>query len=242
MEQRGTPPAERGLGHLLFQRHLHHFQRCGGQPAAGRIRLCLWHDWHSAQPAGASATWLAGLLAGALVGKMGTKPLRPALTIGCAVGYGLTPDRPAHLLALAFFIVGIAKGSVLNTCTILCRGAATCRLHRGMNTPCTPAGTCGAPACPFLISAAARSAPRWPCWRWQRWVWVLWLVHLFTPWQAAPRPKKLSPIELLRSSRFWLLTGLLFCQNAEQSVVGWMVTYFMTAASLQARWRPIPSP
>ena len=27
--------------------------------------------------------------------------------------------------------------------------------------------------------------------------------------------------------RFWLLTGLLFCQNAaEQSVTGWMVTYF----------------
>ena len=31
----------------------------------------------------------------------------------------------------------------------------------------------------------------------------------------------------LRSARFWLLTGLLFCQNAaEQSVTGWMVTYF----------------
>ena len=31
----------------------------------------------------------------------------------------------------------------------------------------------------------------------------------------------------LHSVRFWLLTGLLFCQNAaEQSVTGWMVTYF----------------
>ena len=32
---------------------------------------------------------------------------------------------------------------------------------------------------------------------------------------------------MLHSAQFWLLTGLLFCQNAaEQSVTGWMVTYF----------------
>ena len=77
---------------------------------------------------------LAGLLAGALVGKMGMKPSVLLLTIGYAVGYGLMglTGLPI-LLALAFFIVGIAKGSVLNTCTILVSGNSADRT-RGMNT------------------------------------------------------------------------------------------------------------
>lgn len=51
------------------------------------------------------------------------KPSVLLLTIGYAVGYGLMglTGLPI-LLALAFFIVGIAKGSVLNTCTILVSG------------------------------------------------------------------------------------------------------------------------
>ena len=98
---------------------------------------------------------LAGLLAGALVGKMGMKPSVLLLTIGYAVGYGLMglTGLPI-LLALAFFIVGIAKGSVLNTCTILVSGNSADRT-RGMNTM-HACYACGALLCPFLISAAAR--------------------------------------------------------------------------------------
>jgi len=57
---------------------------------------------------------------------------------------------------------------------------------------------------------------------------VLWLVYLFTPMAGRAKAKEaVTDWSFLRSSRFWLLTGLLFCQNAaEQSVVGWMVTYF----------------
>ena len=44
------PPAERGLHHLLFQRHLCHLQRRGGQPIAGAVRLCLRYDRHAAVP------------------------------------------------------------------------------------------------------------------------------------------------------------------------------------------------
>ena len=170
---------------------------------------------------------LAGLLAGALVGKMGMKPSVLLLTIGYAVGYGLMglTGLPI-LLALAFFIVGIAKGSVLNTCTILVSGNSADRT-RGMNTM-HACYACGALLCPFLISAAARVSTTLAVLALAALGLVLWLVYLFTPMAGRAKAKEaVTDWSFLRSSRFWLLTGLLFCQNAaEQSVVGWMVTYF----------------
>ena len=170
---------------------------------------------------------LAGLLAGALVGKMGMKPSVLLLTIGYAVGYGLMglTGLPI-LLVLAFFIVGIAKGSVLNTCTILVSGNSADRT-RGMNTM-HACYACGALLCPFLISAAARVSTTLAVLALAALGLVLWLVYLFTPMAGRAKAKEaVTDWSFLRSSRFWLLTGLLFCQNAaEQSVVGWMVTYF----------------
>ena len=170
---------------------------------------------------------LAGLLAGALVGKMGMKPSVLLLTIGYAVGYGLMglTGLPI-LLALAFFIVGIAKGSVLNTCTILVSGNSADRT-RGMNTM-HACYACGALLCPFLISATARVSTTLAVLALAALGLVLWLVYLFTPMAGRAKAKEaVTDWSFLRSSRFWLLTGLLFCQNAaEQSVVGWMVTYF----------------
>ena len=166
---------------------------------------------------------LAGLLAGALVGKMGMKPSVLLLTIGYAVGYGLMglTGLPI-LLALAFFIVGIAKGSVLNTCTILVSGNSSDRT-RGMNTM-HACYACGALLCPFLISAAARVSTTLAVLALAALGLVLWLVYLFTPMAGRAKAKEaVTDWSFLRSSRFWLL----FCQNAaEQSVVGWMVTYF----------------
>ena len=98
---------------------------------------------------------LAGLLAGALVGKMGMKPSVLLLTIGYAVGYavmGLT--GAVALLAASFFVVGIAKGSVINTCTILVSDHSADRT-RGMNLMHS-CYACGALLCPFLIAAAGR--------------------------------------------------------------------------------------
>ena len=130
------------------------------------------------------------------------------------------------LLALAFFIVGIAKGSVLNTCTILVSGNSADRT-RGMNTM-HACYACGALLCPFLISAAARVSTTLAVLALAALGLVLWLVYLFTPMAGRAKAKEaVTDWSFLRSSRFWLLTGLLFCQNAaEQSVVGWMVTYF----------------
>ena len=60
---------------------------------------------------------VGNLLAGLLIGML---PSVMLLTIGYAVGYGIMGLTGVEiLLAVAFFVVGIAKGSVINTCTIL---------------------------------------------------------------------------------------------------------------------------
>ena len=186
---------------------------------------------------------LAGLLAGALVGKMGMKPSVLLLTIGYAVGYGLMglTGLPI-LLALAFFIVGIAKGSVLNTCTILVSGNSADRT-RGMNTM-HACYACGALLCPFLISAAARVSTTLAVLALAALGLVLWLVYLFTPMAGRAKAKE-------------AVTDWSFCAPPASGCspaccsarmppsralwAGWSPTS-RTAASLQARWRPIPSP
>ena len=61
------------------------------------------------------------------------KPSVLLLTIGYAVGYGIMGLTGVEiLLAVAFFVVGIAKGSVINTCTILVSDHSADRT-RGMN-------------------------------------------------------------------------------------------------------------
>ena len=98
---------------------------------------------------------LAGLLIGMLSSVLGMKPSVLLLTIGYAVGYGIMGLTGVEiLLAVAFFVVGIAKGSVINTCTILVSDHSADRT-RGMNLMHS-CYACGALLCPFLIAAAAK--------------------------------------------------------------------------------------
>ena len=138
---------------------------------------------------------LAGFLAGVLPGVLGLKPSVLLLTIGYTLGYGIMGFTGAEvLLAAAFFLVGIAKGSAMNACTILVSDNSADRT-RGMNLMHS-CYACGALLCPFLIAAAAKVSTS-------------------------------LAVFLLAALGVWLLTGLLFFQNAaEQSVTGWMVTYF----------------
>ena len=173
---------------------------------------------------------LAGLLMGMLPSALGMKRSVLLLTIGYAVGYavmGLT--GAVALLAAAFFVVGIAKGSVINTCTILVSDHSADRT-RGMNLMHS-CYACGALLCPFLIAAAARVSTELAVFLLAAMGLVLWLVYVFTPLRGgrskSSAEKEAIDWSFLRSARFWLLTGLLFFQNAaEQSVNGWMVTYF----------------
>ena len=87
---------------------------------------------------------------------------------------------------------------------------------------------CGALLCPFLIAAAAKVSTSLAVFLLAALGVVLWLVYLKTPMGGKVQSAKAAiDWSFLRSYQFWLLTGLLFCQNAaEQSVTGWMVTYF----------------
>ena len=173
---------------------------------------------------------IAGFLVGVLPGALGMKRSVLLLTIGYAVGYSLMGLTGAvAVLALAFFLVGIAKGSVMNTCTILVSDNSANRT-RGMNLMHS-CYACGALLCPFLIAAAARVSTALAVFLLAVLGLMLWLVYGFTPLgggsQKTARTKEVIDWSFLHAPRFWLLTGLLFCQNAaEQSVNGWMVTYF----------------
>ena len=174
---------------------------------------------------------LAGLLMGMLPSALGMKRSVLLLTIGYAVGYavmGLT--GAVALLAVAFFVVGIAKGSVINTCTILVSDHSADRT-RGMNLMHS-CYACGALLCPFLIAAAGRVSTGLALLVLAALGVIVWLIYLTTPMDGQGSTKSKTGKEkidwsFLHSLQFWLLTGLLFCQNAaEQSVTGWMVTYF----------------
>lgn len=173
---------------------------------------------------------MAGFLIAALPGVLGMKPSVLLLTIGYAVGYTLMGATGMELvLMLAFFLLGIAKGSVINTCTVLVSNNSADRT-KGMNLMHS-CYACGALLCPFLIAAAAKVSTSLAVFLLAGLGLVLWLVYLSTPFAAGSakgnEKKAVTDWGFLRSPRFWLLTALIFCQNAaEQSVNGWMVTYF----------------
>jgi len=166
-----------------------------------------------------------------LPGVLGFKPSVLLLTTGYALGYGMMGLSGAELLlSVSFFLVGIAKGSVMNACTILVSDNSADRT-RGMNLMHS-CYACGALLCPFLIAAAGRVSTGLALLVLAALGVIVWLIYLTTPMDGQGRTKSKTGKEkidwsFLHSVQFWLLTGLLFCQNAaEQSVTGWMVTYF----------------
>ena len=123
---------------------------------------------------------LAGFLTGVLPGVLGLKPSILLLTIGYTVGYGIMGFTGAEvLLAAAFFLVGVAKGSAMNACTILVSDNSADRT-RGMNLMHS-CYACGALLCPFLIAAAARVSTALAVFLLAALGVVLWLVYWKAP-------------------------------------------------------------
>ena len=181
----------------------------------------------------------AGFLTGILPGKLGTKPTVLLLTAGYAVGYALMlPHGGAALLALAWLLVGLAKGCAMNTCTLLV-GDNTPDRTKGMNTM-HACYACGALLCPVLAAFAGQFAPDAPLVQLAVLGAALWLVFAAAPLgSAGGKTKAAADWGFLRSGYFWLLTALLFCQNAaETGVTGWLVTYFKDSGILTAAVSP----
>ena len=170
---------------------------------------------------------LAGFATGALPGKIGMKKTVVLLTAGYGIGYGImgiTGWVPA--LMAAFFLAGMGKGSTINTCTILIGDNSRDRT-KGMNLM----HSCyafGALLCPFLISAVAAVSGKLPMLVLGMLGVTLWMAFVLTPMAGSKKgEKQKTDWSFLKNKKFWLLTGLIFCQNAvEISVTGWMVTYF----------------
>ena len=181
----------------------------------------------------------AGFLTGILPGKLGTKPTVLLLTAGYALGYALMlPHGGAALLASGWLLVGLAKGCAMNTCTLLVGDNAPDRT-KGMNTM-HACYACGALLCPVLAALAGRIAPNAPLVQLAVLGGVLWLLFAAAPLgNKGGKAKAVTDWRFLRSGYFWLLTVLLFCQNAaENGVTGWLVTYFKDSGILTAAVSP----
>ena len=182
---------------------------------------------------------IAGFLAGILPSKLGIKGSVALLTTGYLLGYllmGLSGSIP--LLMLAFFLVGIAKGCTINMCTILV----------GNNSPNRTTGmnlmhgcyAFGALLCPFAIAAAQKLGTMVPMFVLAGCGLALWLIFFTTPLEAGGKKAGgKTDWGFLKSKRFWLLTCLIFCQNAaETGVTSWMVTYFKGSGIISGQFSP----
>lgn len=180
---------------------------------------------------------LAGFATGILPGRIGMKKTVAVLTAGYAAGYLLmTVSGWLAALMLAFFLVGIGKGSTINTCTILVGNHSKDRT-RSMNLMHSFYAL-GALLCPFLLAYAAGINGWLPTAVLSACALTLWIAFVTVPMEEDVQAKKKgTDWSFLKSGRFWLLTGLLFCQNAvEISVTGWMVTYFKGSGILTGVW------
>lgn len=172
----------------------------------------------------------ASFAAGILPQKIGVKNTVLLLCSGYFLGYFLmaVTGMPAVLMA-AFLLVGFAKGGALNNCTILVKDNSADRT-RGMNIlhACYASG---ALLCPFLAASLLEINDTLPMVGVAVTGLLLWMIFLTAGLPGAVKEKngergKIS-FAFLKDSKFWLITGLLFCQNAaETSVTGWLVTYY----------------
>ena len=198
---------------------------------------------------------LAAFIAGFWPRKIGMRLTILIMSCGYAVGYFvMTLTGVVGALMVMFFLVGIAKGSVLNCCSVLVGQNSTDSV-KGMNIMHACYAT-GALACPFIIMALTCISIDAPmigisvcgiC------LWILFfMAKLPGKDSAAPKGKSegqsdagnavtddakskagageqkaASEKAFFKDGIFWLLTFMIFCQNAaETSVNGWMVTYY----------------
>ena len=178
----------------------------------------------------------AGFAAGMLPAHWGQRRTVLMLAGGAALGYGamILTGSPWALLA-AFTLVGVAKGTTLNTSSALIAAHARERT-KCMNLIHACFAT-GSLLCPLFIAALGMGGLPW----WAPMAGLalcgaaLWGVFALAglPGRTGDGARVKNDWSFLRSPRFWVLTGLVFFQNCtEISVTGWMVTYFKDVGTL----------
>lgn len=173
----------------------------------------------------------AAFLAGVLPARIGMKATALTIAAGYCIGYAMMcVSGNRFVLTVAFLLVGLAKGCVLNQCSVLVGGGSGNKTKR-MNI--MHAGyAVGALSCPFLLTAlmGEQGNQLLPMLLEAAVGLLLWCILLFAglPGKTMNKdPQAKRSFEFLQEKKFWILAGILFCQNAaETSVVGWLVTYY----------------
>lgn len=177
----------------------------------------------------------ASFAAGILPGKIGNRKTVAILCSGYFLGYLLMSMFGAPgLLMAAFLMVGFAKGCTINNCTVLVGNNSADRT-RGMSLMHAGYAT-GAMLCPFIISGLLLINNSLPMVGIAVVGLVLWLTFMTAGLpneRAGESGGETTDFSFLKSGFFWLLTALIFCQNAaENAVTGWMVTYYRSTGIL----------
>ena len=170
----------------------------------------------------------AAFLAGILPGRIGLKKTVLLLGTGYGLGYLINGCASAvPLLMLAFLQIGLAKGCVLNADSVLV-GTHTDDRKTSMQIMHSFYAL-GALICPVLASVLLGLGKTAPMFGVAAVGLGMWMVYALAPLPgpvAAGEGKK-RDLSFLRDPSFWILTMLIFCQNAaENSVTGWLVTYY----------------
>ncbi len=177
----------------------------------------------------------AAFLAGILPGKLGIKRTILLMGSGYFLGYLLcTAGGNPLLLMLAFLMLGLCKGAVLNTSSVLV-GTHTGDKKVSMQLMHSFYAL-GALLCPFLLNFLGLFGERMPMLGTAVIGLGMWGIFLTLPsGKGAEKEKKAQSGKVfLRDPVFWVLAALLFCQNgAEYGVTGWMVTYYKNQGILQ---------
>lgn len=193
----------------------------------------------------------AAFLTGMLPARIGLRRTVLIMATGYALGYALTAlsGLPGLLLA-AFLMIGLAKGCALNADTVLV-GQNSENRARSMQIMHS-FYACGALLCPFVITGLSHIHVNAPMLGIAMLGIVMWAIYAagrlpgktspsadtYTTADPAEAPAATDAVgggerggrnrfAFLRSTTFWLLAALVFCQiSAETSVTGWLVTYY----------------
>ena len=184
---------------------------------------------------------IAGFLTGLLPMRIGTRRTVLLLTSGYCIGYSLMilPSAEISLLFLSWAFVGLAKGCAINTCTLMVGNNSADRT-KGMNIM-SSFYACGALLCPMLADFAGKLSSFAAYLLLAAAGGLMWLIFALSPLEKANSSDNADKTnwDFLKSPLFWLLTGLIFCQNAaETGVTGWLVTYFKDTGILSAAFSP----
>lgn len=171
---------------------------------------------------------VSGLLCGLLPQFLGTKTTVLGLSAGLAIGYVLLvlSGNPAVLL-LAFLLIGLGKGSTMNSSTVVAGQAETDK------TKCTniinalfAVGSLVAPV--LYLASNQMSFWKAPLCALAVSGVIVWLMFAGMGLSSDRREaKQENDMGFLRERHFWYSVCFLFFQQCtEISVTGWLVTYF----------------